>query len=130
MVRVSSEVEYRFVVPGQGVSFRSPRAKIYKAAVVRAARPGLPTQPRAEPVEIRLDYFHVTPRRFDMDNIAKCVIDALNGIAYIDDQLARLQSARAHDISKRVTINGGPVDLIKPLRRYRDYLFVRVRVIG
>jgi hypothetical protein len=58
------------------------------------------------------------------------VIDALNGIAYIDDQLARLQSARAHDISKRVTINGGPVDLIKPLRRYRDYLLVRIRVIG
>jgi hypothetical protein len=64
-----------------------------------------------------------------MDNIAKCVIDALNGIAYTDDQLARLQSARAHNIAKRVTIGGGPVDLVKPLRRYRDYLFVRIRII-
>jgi hypothetical protein len=63
-----------------------------------------------------------------MDNVAKCVLDALNGVAYIDDQLATLQSARAHDLRKRVQIADGPVDLVKPLRDHAEYLFVRIRL--
>ena len=128
MVQILNALEYRFVVPGRAISFRSPKANSYKAAVVRAAAPALPRVPKDMPVEVRLDYFHMSPRRFDMDNVAKCVIDALNGRAYNDDRLVRLQSSRAHDITKRVDIRGGPVDLVKPLREHRDYLFVRIRV--
>lgn len=130
MIQILNVLEYRFVVPGRAVSFRSPRAKLYKAAVVRAAKQVFPRVPRDVPVEVRLDYFHTSPRRFDMDNVAKCVMDALNGRAYTDDRVAQLQSSKAYDISKRVDITGGPVDLAKPLMFYREYLFVRIRRIG
>jgi Holliday junction resolvase RusA-like endonuclease len=122
--------EYRFVVAGRAVSFRSPSAKAYKRAVRRVARGFLPTNPIAEAVELRLDYFHSQPRRFDMDNVAKCVLDALNGVAYVDDQLACVQTATAHDLRRRVYLHGGPVDLVKPLRDHDDYLFVRIRLAG
>jgi Holliday junction resolvase RusA-like endonuclease len=130
MTRTTEALEYRFVVPGVAISFRSPKAKTYKRTVARIARPILPLTPRDEPIEIRLDYFHVAPRRFDMDNVAKCVMDALSGIAYRDDRLATLQSARAHDLTNRISIYGGPVDLVKPLRWHENYLFVRIRLAG
>jgi Holliday junction resolvase RusA-like endonuclease len=122
--------EYRFVVGGEAISFRSPLAKAYKRTVRRAARGCVPTEPIGDPLEFRLDYFHSQRRRFDMDNVAKCVLDALNGVAYVDDRLARVQSATAHDLRRRFEIHGGPVDLVKPLHDYDDYLFVRIRVAG
>jgi Holliday junction resolvase RusA-like endonuclease len=128
MTRIVSALEYRLVVPGKGVSFRSPDARDYRAAVLRAARAVLPATPYDQQVELRLDYFHVSARRFDMDNLAKCVMDALTGIAYTDDRFARLQTSAAYDLTHRVDIQGGPVDLVKPLRRYRDYLFLRIRI--
>jgi Holliday junction resolvase RusA-like endonuclease len=128
VVRIIGAREYRFVVPGSAVSFRSRNARAYKRKVRRAAAGSLPRTPVATPVELRLDYFHPLPRKCDMDNVAKCVLDALNGVAYIDDQLATLQSARAHDLRKRVQIADGPVDLVKPLRDHAEYLFVRIRL--
>ena len=128
MIRETKTVEYRFVVPGEAVSFRVAKASDYKELVVQSARPVLPTTPTAQPVEIRLDYFHTIPRNPDMDNIAKCVIDALNGVAYTDDKLARLQSSADYDLTNRVDIQGAPIDLVKPLADHSDYLFVRIRI--
>jgi hypothetical protein len=65
-----------------------------------------------------------------MDNVAKCVLDALNGVGYVDDQLARVQSATAYDLRHIIHIHGGPVDLVKPLRDHAEYLFVRIRLAG
>ena len=130
MVHIVNAREYRFFVVGSAISFRSPLAKRYKRRVRRAAAPCLPEVPIDQPVELRLDYFHARKRRCDMDNVAKCVLDALNGVAYVDDQLACIQSATAHDLRNRAYIHGGPVDLVKPLRRHKDYLFVRIRLAG
>ncbi len=127
-MRVVDAREYRFVVAGPGVSFRSHSAKAYKHRVRLAARGIVPIKLIAVPVELTLDYFHQSRRRFDMDNLAKCVLDALNGVAYVDDQLACVQSATAHDLTRVIHIHGGPVDLVKPLRDHDDYLFVRIRL--
>ena len=81
-------------------------------------------------LEIRLDYFHSHARRVDMDNVSKCVLDGLNGLAYKDDRLATVQASRSHDLRKRVDLQDGPVDLVKPLRRHKEYLFVRIRLAG
>lgn len=64
-----------------------------------------------------------------MDNVAKCVLDALNGIAYVDDRQVPRQSAHAHNLRERFTLSGGPVDLIKPLVAHAEYVFVRVREV-
>jgi Holliday junction resolvase RusA-like endonuclease len=74
-----------------------------------------------------MDYFYMRKRRVDMDNVAKCVLDALNGIAYIDDRYVRLQSTCAYQLREPQHIKSGPIDIIKPLARYNEYLFVRIR---
>src|SRR2546422_8378369 len=123
MNRLSRNPEYRFVVPGRAVSFHSPKAKVYKLQVQEAAKPVI-GKPLSGLVEIQVDYFHGSPRKMDMDSIAKCVMDALNGLAYSDDRQVRLQTSRAHDLSARVIILSGPIDLIKPLSEYAEYVFV------
>jgi hypothetical protein len=128
VVRILDALEYRFVVPGPAVSFRSRKAKAYKAKVRSCLPLRLKNRPVRAHCEVRLDYFHSSQRRFDMDNVAKCVLDAMNQIAYTDDRLARLQSATAHDLTRRFTLSGGPVDLVKTLRMYSDYLIVRIRM--
>lgn len=80
-------------------------------------------------MEVLLDYFHTVRRRVDMDNVAKCVIDALNRVAYADDRQVVHQYSRAHDLTKRLRLPGGPVDLVKPLAEHTEYLFVRVREV-
>ncbi len=62
-----------------------------------------------------------------MDNVAKCVLDALIGLAYVDDQQVTEQLSQAHDLRRVIRIAGGPLDLVKPLVKYETYLFVRVR---
>ena len=126
MIRIVKAAEYRFVVPGKAVSFRSHRAEEYKRKVRESAR-GLFKGPRKGSLDVRLDYFHTTGRRMDMDNISKCVLDSLTGLAYVDDQQVVLQSSVAHDLTTDVQIADGPVDLVKPLQFYSDYLFVRLR---
>jgi Holliday junction resolvase RusA-like endonuclease len=127
VTRIYTVPEYRLVVPGPAVSFRSQKAKGYKSLIRKMARPLFSHPLRDSTVEVRLDYFYRARRRVDMDNVAKCVLDALNRIAYVDDRQVRLQSATGYSLLEPVRIRGGPVDLIKPLAQYGQYLFVRIR---
>lgn len=127
MIRIVHKLEYRFVVPGKPESFRSPTANAYKQKVRKIASRVF-NRPRAEGLDVRLDYFHASGRKMDMDNISKCILDALNGLAYVDDRQVAIQSSSEHDLAGTVHIPGGPVDLVKPLRKYTQYLFVRIRV--
>jgi len=65
----------------------------------------------------------------DMDNISKCVMDALNKVLYVDDKQVRYQKSIAHDLSDFVRIRGGPIDLVKALQVYDEYLFIRIREV-
>ncbi len=127
MTRVTHAVERRFVVPGRAVSFRSPSADAYKRQVRAIARRIFPGRPTSRPIDVFVDYFHATRRRVDMDNVAKCILDSLNGIAYVDDRQVRRQTAQSYDLRSSVILGAGPVDLVKPLLRHSEYLFVRVR---
>lgn len=119
--------EYRIVVPGKAVSFRSPLAKNYKAKIKKLVRKSIKRPLEEKLFDVHIDYFHVAARRMDMDNISKCVMDALNGVLYVDDKQVRYQKSVAHDLSRRVRIYGGPPDLVKPLRHFDEYLFIRIR---
>ena len=121
--------EYRIVMPGKAVSFRSPKSGDYKTMIQEVAKRIFAKPIIGDTVEVRLDYFHLSRRRMDMDNIAKCVLDALNGIAYTDDRQVRLQAATAYSLASEVYIAQGVVDLIKPLAQYEEYLFIRVREV-
>lgn len=121
--------EYRIVIPGKAVSFRSPKSGGYKAMIQEVAKRIFVKPIIGDTVEVRLDYFHLSRRRMDMDNIAKCVLDALNGIAYADDRQVRLQAATAYSLPSVVFVEQGVVDLIKPLAQYEEYLFIRIREV-
>lgn len=124
--RLISSTEYRLLIPGLGFSFRSPRAPSYKARVRRIARSIL-RRPLSDPVHIRIDYFHTHRRRFDVDNLAKCILDALNGIAYRDDSQVLTQRSSAHFLGEIIHLVGIPIDLVKPLRTYAEYAVVRIK---
>jgi hypothetical protein len=128
--RILRVLERRFVVPGRAVSFRSPASRTYKRQVRTLARPVFPKRPPRHSVEVLLDYFHTKRRRVDMDNVAKCVLDALSGVAYVDDRQVLHQYSRAHDLLEPLFLPGGPVDLVKPLAEHTEYLFVRVRLVA
>lgn len=127
MIHIRSIPEYRLVIPGRARSFRSTKATIYKRIVRKIARRIFSKPVSDQRIEVLIDYFHASQRRLDMDNIAKCILDALNGVAYVDDQQVRVQSATAHALQSLVHIVAAPVDLIKPLRKYEEYVFIRVR---
>jgi Holliday junction resolvase RusA-like endonuclease len=127
MIRFVGVQEWRIVVPGRAWSFRSPNAFRYRAAVRRAARAVFRRRPLSVRCEVRLDYFFSGARRMDMDNVAKCVLDALTGVVYRDDVQVALQFARGHDLSRVVHVPDETVDLVKPLRLFNEYVFVRVR---
>jgi Holliday junction resolvase RusA-like endonuclease len=125
MTHILTTPEFRCVVPGKPESFRSRRAGHYKREIQKAAA-GLFTSPLRGQLDVLIDYFHLRHRRMDMDNIAKCILDALTGVAYTDDVQVALQSSVDHDLSSRVTI-WGCIDLVKPLAEHGEYVFIRLR---
>ncbi len=99
----------------------------YRERIREIAKALFPEPTPKTRVVVWLDYFHTKRRRFDMDNVAKCVLDALTGLAYVDDRQVTEQLSQAHDLRHVIRIPGGPLDLVKPLVKYETYLFVRVR---
>ena len=130
MTRSEKVPEYRFIVPGKAESFRSRYASVYKKRIKTITQGLFPAPQQKIRFDVLIDYFHLQSRRFDMDNVAKCVLDALNGVAYADDQQVRRQVSEAHDLRRVVILPDGPIDLIKPLKEHDTYLFVRVRNVG
>jgi Holliday junction resolvase RusA-like endonuclease len=128
MIRFRAGYEHRLVVPGQAISFRSPLAQSYKRRVARIARSQFARPLTGSTVEVRIDYFYAGRRRFDPDNVAKCILDGLNRIAYVDDRQVKLQSADAHCVDGTIYLHDVPVDLVKPLERYREYVFIRIYI--
>lgn len=99
-----------FTVPGEPLSKERPRwgarhtytPKRTAAAEVRVVDAFEFAYPLGEPLSgelrVRLDFYKGNRRRTDIDNLQKLVLDALNGVAYVDDwQVAELTSTRAYD---------------------------------
>ncbi|OHB61044.1 MAG: hypothetical protein A2167_04450 [Planctomycetes bacterium RBG_13_46_10] len=130
MRQIIHNKEYRFVIQGKAESFRTSAALKYKNKVAKLAREVF-NQPLVDKqVEIRINYFHTRIRRMDMDNVAKCIIDALNGIAYEDDQQVSSQKSTSHHLEKYICLSDEPIDIIKPLMDFSEYTFVRIREVS
>lgn len=69
--------------------FISKQGQDFKKAVAHVAR-GI--KPFCGDVALKIDFTPSDRRKRDIDNIAKCVLDSLKGIAYHDDsQVVRLE---------------------------------------
>ncbi len=92
----------------------SAQARAYKiSAGLEARRQGV--KPLAGPVAVTIEVFR-PQRRGDLDNTAKVALDALNGIAWADDdQIVRLELIRFDDkLNPRLLVTvdtpSGPYD--------------------
>lgn len=95
---------YWRAAPGRGL-VPSSEATAYKAAVARAAALAR-VQPLHGPVHLTLTVYR--PRRVgDLDNTLKVLHDALNGVAWLDDeQVVHLEATREDDAARpRVEIH-------------------------
>ena len=122
------KLEYRLVIPGKPESFRSKKSKDFKTKISSIAKTVI-SKPIESGVEIYADYFYKRNRKMDMDNISKNILDALTGIAYKDDREVKSQKSRAHNLKKNLRITDLPLDSIKPLKKFDEYIFLRIREI-
>ncbi len=93
-------LDVRFVVPGPVVPwqraasvgtrrFTSSKQRSYQRTVrliAQASRPRGPWLPsKASRYRVDIDAYLPDERRRDLDNVAKTILDALNGVLYLDD---------------------------------------------
>lgn len=96
-----------FVIPGcpvpkqrprrarNGAWYTPARTKKYEAAVAMIAA-NLNVRPATGPIRMMVDIYWPDRRRRDLDNAAKSIADALNGITYVDDSQIKELTLRAH----------------------------------
>jgi crossover junction endodeoxyribonuclease RusA len=92
----------------------------YRQAVAQAAKTA-GCEPHPEPVNVVIDFVFARPKshlrksgvredapvlpRSDLDNMAKAVLDALNGVAWVDDsQVSRLVVEKSYGSEGRTTV--------------------------
>ena len=92
------------------------QTRALKKIMASAVRAGARVRPERGPVEVRIWTSVMAGKAgaHDVDNVAKAVLDALDGVFYLDDrQVVRLVSERfeghANRIAVRVTALSGPV---------------------
>ena len=102
-----------FIVPGTPISSgASGKSKTkWRAKVSAAANSSLPADYAvvADPVRATVVYFYVDTA-LDLDNILKPILDALNGLVYIDDfQVANIVAAKRDVAGSYVLTDASPV---------------------
>jgi len=122
--------EYRIVIPGNAISFRVPASREYKNHVAKCAADVITAPITRGSVEVRITYFHSDEVKSDMDNISKCIMDALNGVAYDDDKRVRFQDSERYDLRHRLYIQHLPLDAIKALSEHKVFVFLRIRELS
>jgi Holliday junction resolvase RusA-like endonuclease len=97
----------RFRVVGRFAQVYTPaETRKYEAEVARLSKAFAPEQPFSVPVEVSIVFSMPRPQRVpkerlghpctkpDLDNLEKAVLDALNGIFWVDDGLVVAKGAR------------------------------------
>jgi crossover junction endodeoxyribonuclease RusA len=102
----AGQAAYSFTVPGvpvpkarprigNGRAYTPKRTKAHELAVWAYARQA-GVKPITGPVTVWCEFHLPTPERADADNLAKAVLDALNGTAYADDRQVMELNVRKH----------------------------------
>ncbi len=78
--------------------YTPPETREYERLVGLVAK-SAGCRPVEGPVSVELDIF--TQRRMDVDNVAKSVLDGLNGVAYEDDNQVVELLVRKHKVTRK-----------------------------
>lgn len=110
-----------FTVPGEPIPwkrarsvgrrrFTDPKDKAHRAEIALRAR-AAGARPITGEVCVELRFVRSTQRRVDIDNLAKSVLDALVGVAFVDDtQVSRLVVTKLVGDSPRTECIVSPLD--------------------
>ncbi len=93
------------------------------AHAARAQKPD--TSPTKSEVEVWITEFSVYPTR-DRDNLAKPILDALQGVTYLNDSQVRRLSVEWCDINGSYTVRFMSPRLANALSVGAEFLWVRV----
>ena len=67
-------------------------------------------KPLTEPLSVQMYFYRDTRRRVDLDNLVKSVLDAMQGVVFVDDyQIVRIYAEKRYDADLprvEVTMNG------------------------
>jgi Holliday junction resolvase RusA-like endonuclease len=127
-------IELQFIVPGEprgkgrprfgnGRTYTDAKTVAYEKLIACRAAEAMPCPAVATPVKVRIDIYKGVPKSWtmakrrraldgqeipgkpDLDNVAKAVLDALNGVAYADDtQVVRLVVQKQYSLEPRLVV--------------------------
>mgnify|MGYP001147952002 CR=1 FL=1 len=126
-------VHLEFVVPGPPVSHqqKSPQGKwglrSWKAAIEEMARRSWTSPSLRGPLKVVvINFYDVDNPTIDIDNMAKPIFDALEGVVYVNDRQIR-QAEIAHlEIDAPFTVAGAARIIVDALREGERFVYVRV----
>jgi crossover junction endodeoxyribonuclease RusA len=96
---------FEFIVEGPAVSQQARRRGRWIAKIRQeVGRRWLAADPPGGPVMVALTYFYDDGSP-DVDNLAKPVLDALNGLVFIDDEQVTDLLVRKRNLSGRLTVD-------------------------
>jgi hypothetical protein len=119
-----------FVVIGVPVSVNTKNSKnkqAWIAIVKEAARARIPESARLEHADVRatIVWFHGDDDVADTDNIAKCILDGAQGVAFGDDrQIAQVLVRRTR--LDGVVLRSPPPMVARAIEGNQDFVYVRV----
>ena len=92
----------------QRPSLKGKSKQNYIAAVKKAAQEAIPNPIKTEDIEVEVAYSTSATQhqRNDIDNVTKPTLDAMKGIAYLDDRQVRTINATLFDRNKNHTLSG------------------------
>ena len=89
------------------------QTRALKRIMAAAVRSGARVRPFRGPCEVRIwtSVLYDKPGAHDVDNVAKAVLDALDGVFYLDDrQVVRLVSERFEGSANRIAVRVAALD--------------------
>lgn len=94
---------------GYSTTYMTPEGKALKEQYQWEAKSQWKGKPLEGDIEVTITLYFGTKRKADLDNFNKLSLDALTGIAYLDDsQIARLTIERSYDHRRpRITLMVG-----------------------
>ena len=119
---------FEFIVPGPPVSRQTRHGAARRRWMqdVRNAASGWEPEPAfAKEVMVTIRYFFEGSRR-DVDNIPKLILDALVGLAYIDDRLVTDLVCRARQANVNPTIDNATDLLRSALRDFDEFIYIYI----
>jgi Holliday junction resolvase RusA-like endonuclease len=97
---------YSFKVDHRPSAGSAKGKAVYQAAIAEAARAAIQFPIESDDVEVDLFYSSRVGVIVDLDNVVKPTLDALCGIAYVDDRQVRAVQAVRFDRTKALRVEG------------------------